>query len=79
MAVISFQLTASSDLSDQERVRANSAKLTGSGGSAESTRTPETLSACGDSHALFVLASLRVMIPMRATCTTALLLASVCS
>ena len=37
------------------------------------------LSACGDNHALFVLASLRVMIPMRATCTTALLRASVCS
>ena len=39
------------------------------------TPVPNT---CGDNHALFVLASLRVMTAMSATCTTALLLASVC-
>ena len=39
----------------------------------------DRLRACGENYFLFVLASLRVMIPMRATCTTALPLASVCS
>ena len=37
------------------------------------------LSACWDSHRLFVFANRRVMIPMRATWTTARLLSNVCS
>jgi len=43
-------------------------------------RQPATcLSACWESSYLCVLASRRAMMPMRATCTTARLLASVCS